>query len=62
MKRQKVTSFEVICPNCEVSLGKVTEVEEKTRPGFFSNVSEPQDIPGRCPECDGFLARVPNHF
>ena len=69
---KKVTSFSVLCPECEDTIGTVTEREDPKRVGFYTNVagldelffadrSRPAEIPGRCPKCDSFLARIPNY-
>lgn len=60
--KKHTNKFLVICPNCEELVAEVKEVEQKDRPGFFSNVSTPYEVPGRCETCDGFLARVPDYI
>ncbi len=48
----------VVCETCEAKIGVINEVEQKGRPGFFSNVCVPDPMPTKCPRCENSLTRA----
>jgi hypothetical protein len=48
----------IVCNACVSIIGTVTEVEDKKRAGFFTNVCKPNPMPAKCPTCKGPLVRL----
>lgn len=51
----------IACDVCKGVIGKMYEVEDEKRPGFFSNVTRPDPLPTECPTCkksEGALVRA----
>lgn len=44
--------YRIICAICMAEAGKLTEVEDTTRLGFFRNECKPDPLPPVCPNCN----------
>ena len=55
---KKCSTISVVCSECDVVVGIVTESEDPKRLGFYVNVPSPDPMPTTCVACNHPLSRL----